>query len=76
MLLNELTYGVKARLVGFTESGMAHQVRYLSLGLLPGTNLELLRAAPLGCPLQIKVGSTLLSIRKAEAAELVVEVVQ
>ncbi len=76
MLLQDLTVGCSARLVGFTEHGQQHQVRYLSLGLIPGSAIKVLRAAPLGCPIEIKVGSTLLSIRKAEAAELIMEDVQ
>ncbi len=73
MLLNELGVGESARVAGFSEEGMRHHTRYLSLGLIPGNKISVLRVAPLGCPLQIKVGSTLLSIRKAEAEEVLIE---
>ena len=41
--------------------------RLLSLGIYPGVKLTLLRSAPLGDPLQIKVGQTLVSLRKCDA---------
>lgn len=74
MLLNELPIGSNAVVSGFSELGLKHQTRYLSLGLMPGANITVQRVAPLGCPMQIKVGSTLLSIRRAEAQDVVVEV--
>lgn len=73
MNLVQLPVGQSSTLTGFSEAGKKHQVRYLSLGLIPGAKVKVLRVAPLGCPLEIKVGSTLLSIRKTEAAELLVE---
>ncbi|WP_196158084.1 FeoA family protein [Reinekea sp. G2M2-21] len=74
MLLNELSVGQPATVSGFSDAGMRHHTRYLSLGLIPGNKIRVLRVAPLGCPLQIKVGSTMLSIRKTEALEVLVEV--
>ena len=44
------------------------QSRLYALGLLPGVRVEVLRRAPLGDPLQVRVGTTLLSIRRADAA--------
>lgn len=73
MHLSELTLGQHAMVVGFSDEGMVHQTRYLSMGLIPGSPVMVPRVAPLGCPLQIKVGSTLLSIRKIEADEVMVE---
>lgn len=73
MLLSHLKVGRKAQLVGFSDSAIRHQSRYLSLGLMPGAEIKIIRTAPLGCPLEIKVGSTLISMRKAEAAEVLVE---
>lgn len=74
MHLNELPIGCFATITGFSEQGLNHQTRYLSLGLMPGAQVHVQRVAPMGCPLQVKVGSTLLSIRKAEAADVLVEV--
>lgn len=41
--------------------------RLLSLGIYPGVKIEVLRTAPMGDPLQVRSGSTLISIRKREA---------
>ena len=73
MLLSEMRVGQASRVKGFSEAGLAHQARYLSMGLLPGADVTLRHVAPAGCPLQVKVGSTLISIRRAEAAEIDVE---
>jgi len=35
--------------------------------------VRVVRVAPLGCPLQIKVGSTLFSMRRVEANQILVE---
>lgn len=46
--------------------------RLLELGLLPGTEVTLLRVAPLGDPLELSLRGTRLSIRRREAAEITV----
>ncbi len=47
-------------------------VRLLEMGLVPGTELRLLGFAPLGDPLEIEIRGYRLSLRKAEAAHVVV----
>lgn len=41
--------------------------RLLEMGLLPGTEVEIIRSAPLGFPIEIKVRGYLLTLRKEEA---------
>jgi len=48
--------------------------RLYSLGIIPGSVLELLRFAPLGDPMQVKVGGSFISIRKSEAAIITVDI--
>ena len=48
--------------------------RLYSLGVIPGSVLELLRFAPLGDPIQVKVGGSFISIRKSEAAIISVDI--
>jgi ferrous iron transport protein A len=43
------------------------------MGLLPGTAITLVRAAPLGDPLEIKVRGYHLTLRKSEAEHVLVE---
>lgn len=42
-------------------------VRLLEMGLIPGTEIEILRSAPLGFPIEIKVRGYALTLRKSEA---------
>lgn len=48
--------------------------RLYALGIIPGSELELLRFAPLGDPMQVKVGGSFISIRKSEAAIITVDI--
>ena len=48
--------------------------RLYALGIIPGSELEILRFAPLGDPIQVKVGGSFVSIRKAEADIIQVEI--
>ena len=42
--------------------------RLMEMGLLPGTSVEMVRRAPLGDPLKIRLRGYLLSLRQVEAA--------
>ena len=46
--------------------------RLLEMGLLPGTPVELVRFAPLGDPVEIKLRNYHLSLRKLEADKILV----
>ena len=46
--------------------------RLYELGLFEGETVEVLALAPLGDPVEIRVGNSRLSLRKAEAAEVTV----
>lgn len=47
--------------------------RLYALGIIPGSAVTILRYAPLGDPMQVKVGGSFVSIRKAEAEIISVE---
>jgi ferrous iron transport protein A len=47
--------------------------RLMELGLTPGTTVELVRRAPLGDPLELRLREIHLSIRRSEAANIHVE---
>ena len=47
--------------------------RLLEMGLLPGTRVEVVRYAPLGDPVEIKVRGYNLSLRKHEAEQVWVQ---
>jgi Fe2+ transport system protein FeoA len=44
----------------------------MEMGLLPGTSVELVRFAPLGDPVEIKLRNYHLSLRKLEAEKIFV----
>jgi len=69
--LNELKPGERATITGFA-AGLA-PARLLEMGLLPGTTIKVLRLAPLGDPMDLRVRGYRLSIRKAEAALITIE---
>ena len=46
--------------------------RLLEMGFVPGTDVRVVGRAPLGDPLEIEVGGGRLSIRKAQAAAILV----
>ncbi len=72
MTLAELAPGQRATLSA-VGGDRAFRRRLLELGLVPGTVVELRKVAPLGDPLEFAVRGCNLSIRKREAAAIVVE---
>ena len=49
--------------------------RLYEIGVLEGDTIEVLGFAPLGDPVEIRVGNTRLSLRNAEAASISVQLV-
>ncbi|ANN96688.1 TPA: ferrous iron transporter FeoA [Legionella pneumophila] len=73
MQISELKQGDKVRLVSFGATEMQYRRRLLSLGITCGVEFSVVRMAPLGCPVQIEVRGTFLTLRKDEASQLVLE---
>jgi ferrous iron transport protein A len=71
--LSELPVGASATIREFPKTGAAF-VRLREMGLLTGTRVTLVRTAPLGDPLEIKLRGYLLSLRKSEADHVLVEI--
>ncbi len=67
MTLDALAPGATATVTGYRGDLPA---RLLEMGLVPGTTVEVVRLAPLGDPMELKVRGFLLSVRKAEAAHV------
>ena len=68
--LDQLAIGQSA-VVDHVGGGRQVSRRLLEMGLLPGTRVETVRRAPLGDPLKIRLRGYLLSLRLADAAEIV-----
>jgi len=70
--LAQLVAGDSATILELPVSGAAF-LRLREMGLLPGTRINLVRKAPLGDPIEIKVRGYNLSLRNSEAAAIRVE---
>ena len=70
--LSQLAVGASAVVREFPKQGAAF-IRLREMGLLPGTRITLVRTAPLGDPMEIKVRGYHLTLRKTEAENVVVE---
>ena len=71
--LSSLAVGASAVIREFPKKGVAF-LRLREMGLLPGTRLTLIRTAPMGDPIEIKVRGYNLTLRKTEADFIWVEV--
>ena len=69
--LSALPLGQKGRVLGFALPPEQRQ-RLLEMGLTVGAPFEVLRFAPMGDPIEIKVRGYHLSLRKNEAAGVLV----
>ena len=70
--LSQLPVGATATLRDFPKAGTAF-LRLREMGLLAGTTLTLVRTAPLGDPIEIKVRGYHLTLRKSETDHILVE---
>jgi len=73
--LNQLKPGMKGTITKVKGQGQLHR-RILDMGVVRGTTVEVEKVAPLGDPIDIIVKGYHLSLRKAEAANIFVEVVE
>jgi ferrous iron transport protein A len=73
MQITELAQGDRARLISFGTTNAHYRRRLLALGITCGSELIVVRFAPLGCPIQIEVRGTSLTLRKEEASQLILE---
>lgn len=65
--LADLPVGARARVVQVAGGGEV-SFRLLEMGLIPGIEVVLVGRAPLGDPLELELRGYRLSVRKAEAA--------
>ena len=71
--LKMLAVGDKGKVAGFDAPSKAYRKRLLAMGLTPGTEFLVTRFAPLGDPVEIKIRGFSLTLRKNEAANLLIE---
>lgn len=69
--LDQLKVGAVALVVSIDGRG-AQARRMMEMGLVPGAPVRMIKAAPLGDPLEINVRSYRLALRRAEAQAVTV----
>jgi DtxR family Mn-dependent transcriptional regulator len=73
--LHELSVGQRGVVVRVGGKGPARR-RMMDMGLVPGTEVKAVRVAPLGDPVEFEIKGYNLSLRKSEARDVTVEVMQ
>ena len=70
--LAELVPGDRGKVVKVAGDADAAR-RLMEMGLMRGSDVEVLRLAPLGDPLEVRVRGFMLTLRRAEAEHIEVE---
>jgi ferrous iron transport protein A len=70
--LNKMEPGQSGTVVGYTHDTPIAR-RLTELGIVPGRTITYLRNAPLNDPLEVQVGNCCLTLRRAEASLIAVE---
>lgn len=68
--LAQLKPGESAQIISFTDDFLA--LKFIEMGCLPGEKILFEQVAPLGCPIAVQIGGYKLSMRKKEAATIIV----
>jgi ferrous iron transport protein A len=71
MRLSDLKQGQRGRIASFSSSEL--ELKLMEMGCIPGEEVVVEQVAPLGDPISIKVAGYLLSLRKSEAHEIIIE---
>ena len=75
MKIKDLEVGQAGKVVGYDGRDKAYRHKLLRMGLVKGAQLTLLRKAPMGDPVEIQLKGFNLTLRKAEAEALNIELV-
>ncbi len=70
--LSSLAPGTQATVLRI-DIPVAQRVRLMEMGMLPGTVVDVVRFAPLGDPLEIRLRGYHLSLRKRDAEQIWVQ---
>jgi len=72
MTLDSMPKDVRGRVIDVDESAV-HGLRLMEMGLVPGAPVRLVKAAPLGDPIQVCIRDYHLALRRREARAITVE---
>jgi Fe2+ transport system protein FeoA len=71
--LNTLLPGESGTVIRMDAANPKVRQRLLEMGLIRGTPIELVRFAPMGDPIEVRVKGYRLSLRREEASSVIVE---
>lgn len=74
MKIKMMKNGQTARVTAFQGADRSYRHKLMRMGLSKGTTFKLLRKAPMGDPVEIEVNGTKLTLRKAEAEIIDVQI--
>lgn len=72
MTLKDLAIGASARITAVGGNGAQRQ-HFLDMGLIPGTTVQMVKHAPMGDPVEVMLHSYVLTLRKADAQSIEIE---
>ena len=75
MTLKELKIGGCAKITAVGGSGALRQ-HFLDMGIIPGVEVEMIKLAPMGDPMEIRIFNYELTLRKEEAAQIEIEEIE
>jgi Fe2+ transport system protein FeoA len=71
--LNKLSPGERGTITRITTSALHVRQRLLEMGMTKGTAIEIVRYAPMGDPIEVKVKGYRLSLRREEAESIIIQ---
>ncbi|AKJ64852.1 FeoA family protein [Kiritimatiella glycovorans] len=75
MKIRDMQPGQTGKVTAFTGTDKAYRHKLLRMGLRKGVEFKLVRKAPMGDPVEVEINGSNLTLRKAEADVVDVEVV-
>lgn len=72
MTLNELEIGKSASIVTVGGEGALRQ-HFLDMGLIPGAQVTMVKYAPMGDPVELRIHSYELTLRLADAEQIEID---
>ena len=75
MNLNELNAGQSARVVSIGGEGALRQ-HFLDMGLIPGVEVTMIKLAPMGDPMELRLHGYELTLRLADAEKIGIELIE
>lgn len=73
--LKKLKIGMKFKILGYGQLSSVYRRRLIALGLTPHATLTLVRIAPLGDPVEIRIQNSSVVLRKQELGQLALELI-